>query len=58
MNTIQENKFPDKSGKTGTVRMGREVLPKQTSGDPDQDIIIAQNKEKERIRQNEASSLV
>jgi hypothetical protein len=58
MNTIPDNKSPDQSAKTGTVRMGREVVNQTDSGDPDQDILRAQNQEKERIRMNEASSLV
>lgn len=58
MNTMQDDKGPGQTQKNGVVRMGREVLPKQTSGDPDKDIQCAENKEKERIRMNEASGLV
>jgi hypothetical protein len=58
MNTIKDDKSSSQIQKTGIVRMGREVLPKPTSGDPDKDIQCAQDKEKERIRMNEASSLV
>jgi hypothetical protein len=58
MNINPDNKSPDQSVKPGTVRMGREVLAKPTTSDPDQDIIRAEQKEKERIRLNEASSLV
>lgn len=58
MNTIQDDNGPGQAQETGAVRMGREVLGKQTSGDPDKDIQCAENKEKERIRMNEASGLV
>ncbi len=59
MNTIQDNKCTDQATKTGVVRMGREVGSKKTScGDPDKDAKRAENWEKERIRENEASSLV
>ncbi len=55
MTTPQENTYPDKTSK---VNMGREVGKKPTSSDPDKAIIDAENKEKERIRENNASSLV
>jgi hypothetical protein len=58
MNTIQDDKGSGQAQKTGVVRMGREVLAKQTSGDPDKDIQIAADEEKERVRMNEASGLV
>jgi hypothetical protein len=58
MNTIQDDKSSGQAQKNGAVRMGREVLGKQTSGDPDKDIQCAEDKEKERIRINEASGLV
>jgi hypothetical protein len=58
MNTIQDDKDTGQSTTYGAVRMGREVLGKQTSGDPDKDLQCAQDKEKERIRKNEASGLV
>ena len=58
MNTIQDDKGSGHAQKTGVVRMGREVLAKQTSGDPDKDIQIAADEEKERVRMNEASGLV
>jgi hypothetical protein len=58
MNTIPDDKGPDQARKTGVVRMGREVLSKETSGDRDKDLICAEKSEKERIRMNEASSLV
>jgi hypothetical protein len=58
MNTIQDDKSSGQTQKTGVVRMGRDVVAKQTSGDPDKDIQCAETKEKERIRMNEASGLV
>lgn len=59
MNTNQDNKCSNETTKTGAVRMGREVDADKTScGDPDKDAQRAANKEKERVRQNEASSLV
>jgi hypothetical protein len=58
MNPIQDDKGPVQTQKNGVVRMGSEVLPKQSSGDPDKDIQCAEHKEKERIRMNEASGLV
>jgi hypothetical protein len=59
MNTNQDNKSSNETTKTGAVRMGREVGSNKTfSGDPDKDAQRAADKEKERVRQNEASSLV
>jgi hypothetical protein len=58
MNTIPDDKGSGQTREISVVRMGREVLAKPTSGDPDKDIQCAKNKEKERIRMNEASGLV
>jgi hypothetical protein len=59
MNTIDDNKSSNQTTKIPVVRMGREVGSKnKSSGDPDKDLQRAENIEKERIRENEASSLV
>jgi hypothetical protein len=57
MTILQDDKCPDKTRKTGTVRMGRDVSVKKTSCcGSEKDTACADKKEKTRM--NEASSLV
>ena len=59
MKTVQADKHTDKTKTTGVVRMGREVSSKKTTCcDSESDSKCSENKEKQEIREDKASSLV
>jgi hypothetical protein len=59
MKTVQADKHTDKTKTTGVVRMGREVSSNKASGcDSEHDSKCAENKQKQEIREDKASSLV
>jgi hypothetical protein len=58
MKTLQEDKSPDKTKKTGEVRMGREVSSKRASDCDSGKNTECSDKKKEEAREDRASSLV
>jgi hypothetical protein len=58
MKTIQDDKCPDKTEKTGVVRMGREVSNKGASSCDSETNTKCPDKKKEENREDRASSSV